>query len=192
MLRGMAHDSRLPFQRRLLPDGLGRTLRAAREAEGRSRRELATRVGIGPRTLARIERGAQKPLWPTLERLCEELGLSTFAVARTWAAQAMDLPESPSSAPGLGVRALRRERGLTLVEVAGRAGVSAATLSRFERGITASRLLAHRTGGPEVAADDRGVALDARRLAPAFGFEDAEEFRKACLAAHAEAHPDAP
>lgn len=185
----MAHAARLPFQRRDLPEDLGRALRASRARSGRSRREVAEAVGIAARTLARIERGAQKPLWPTLDRLCDELGVSVFTVARPWAAQAFDVPTNPKVAPGIGLRALRRQRGMTLVDLAGRLGVDAATLSRFERGLTASRLLGSRVGGPEVAFDDREVVLNGDRLSAAMGFATHEALERACISAFVASRP---
>lgn len=181
----MSHDARLPFQRRLLPDGYGAVLRSAREGVGATRREVASAVAIAPRTLARIEREQQKPIWPTLERLCDHLGVSVSAVSRRWLADSFDVPASLSSAPGLGLRALRRELGVTLVALAGRSGISAATLSRFERGLTGSRLLARRDGGPEIARDDRDVVLASEPLAAALGFEDSAALRRACASAFA-------
>ena len=181
----MNGGSHLPFQRRDLPHNLGQTLRDARSSDERTRMDVATAVGIHPKTLARIERGAQKPSWPTLGRICDELGLSVFTVAPRWARQSMDIPTKPAVAPGLGLRALRRERGMTLVRLAGLLGVSAATLSRFERGLTASRLLAERVGGPDVAFDDRDVVLDGGRLASAMGFASASALERACRSAFA-------
>lgn len=181
----------LPFQRRDLPAGLGTALRAARTGAGRSRRDVAAATGIAPRTLARIERGAQKPTWRTLDRLCDELGVSAFQLACRWVVQSMDLPTSPDSAPGLGLRALRLERGMSLVRLAGLTGVSVATISRFERGITASRKLGLRVGGPEVAFEDRDVVLNAERLASAFGLVGTVDLNRACLSAFAaRAEPD--
>lgn len=181
----LSHDARLPFQRRLLPEGCSQALRAAREAAGATRREVAAAVGIEPRTLARIERGHQKPLWPTLDRLCDHLGVSVAVLARRWLRDSLDLPQSPVSAPGIGLRALRKAQGMTLVELAAASGVSAATLSRFERGITASRRLAVRVGGPGLDDDDRDVVLENGELAAAFGFTDCAALRAACLAAFA-------
>lgn len=168
----MAHDDRLPFQRRHLPDGVGAKLRAARVEASMTRREVARTVGIAPRTLARIERGDQKPLWPTLDRLCDHLGVSASTVARRWIADSFDVPTDPRIAPGLIVRELRRQRCLTLQELAAAAGVSAATLSRFERGLTASRLLARRVGPPDMPREEHDVVLGSDRLARALGLAD--------------------
>lgn len=179
----MAYDPRLPFQRRTLPDGYGAILRTARETAGSTRREVAEAVGIRPRTLARIERGQQKPLWATLNRLCDQLGVSTAVVAKRWLNDSFDVPSSPHTAPGIGLRALRRARGMTLVELSALSGVSAATLSRFERGLTASRLLGGRVGHPDIARDDSDVVLDSDAVAAAFGLDGSASLRAACLAA---------
>lgn len=165
----MAHDDRLLFQRRHLPDGVGATLRTARVEASMTRREVACAVGIAPRTLARIERGEQKPLWPTLDRLCDHLGVSASAVARRWVVDSFDVPTDPRLAPGLIVRELRRRRGLTLQELATATGVSVATLSRFERGLTASRLLARRVGPSDMPREEHDVVLGSDRLARALG-----------------------
>jgi hypothetical protein len=59
----------------------------------------------------------------------------------------------------------------------------AATISRYERGITASRRLGLRARAPKVAFNDR--------LAPAFGLARAIDFKDACLSAlDASACPD--
>lgn len=95
----MPHDARLPFHRMNLPAGVGAGLKAAREGAGRSRRDVAAAAGIGMRTLARIERDQQKPVWPTLKRLCEELGLSDYAVAPRWSVDADTCQQTRSSCP---------------------------------------------------------------------------------------------
>lgn len=177
----MAFDPLLPFQRRLLPSECGARLRAARESQGVSRRDVAAAVGIAPRTLARIERGQQKPRWETLDGLCDHLDVSVVAVARRWFQDSLDVPTNSDVAPGLGLRALRRDRDITLAGLARLSGVSASTLSRFERGLTTSRLLsdvageAQRRGG-----DGTYVGLGVAR---AFGFGDVAGLRGACRAA---------
>ena len=183
----LAYDLTLPFQRRELPDDVGSKIRSARVALGRSRRDLALAVELHPRTLARIERGAQKPLWATLERICDELHLSVFSVARRWAQDSFDLPQEAEGAPGVGLRALRLKHDMTLVQLSSVSGVSAATLSRFERGLTASRKLGRRVGGPGVPHEDRDVVLDNDAIASAFGLEDSKSLRGACIDAIHEA-----
>lgn len=179
----MATD-RLPFQRRHLPKDLGATLRTAREVRGATRREIAAIVGIGPRTLARIERGEQQPSWKTLEAIGDALGVSMAVVAKRWLQESFDVPTDPEAVPGLGLRALRLARGMTLVTLSARCSVSAATLSRFERGVTVSRLLPARAGGPAVRWEDRDVVLDNAALASAFGFSSSAQLAAACIAAY--------
>ena len=87
-------------------------------------------------------------------------------------------------ASGVGLRALRRERGLTLVTVAAASGVSVATLSRFERGLAASRMLTSRVGPWTV--DDEDVV----RLAGVFGLPDGKALWRACLAAAGSGEPE--
>lgn len=180
--RTMGYDPHLPFQRRTLPPDAGLRLRAAREGRGLSRRAVAAQAEIAPRTLARIERGAQRPTWSTLDRLCEVLQVEVSTVAARWLKDWTDLPTSASAAPGLGLRALRRSQGVTLVDLSKASGISVATLSRFERGLVASRTLLK---GP-VSHDQEDVEIENDRLAAAFGLTDSSQLRMACLAAAGE------
>lgn len=174
--------STLPFQRRDLPADLGKNLRAVRVKQKRSRQGVAKTARIAPLTLARIERGDQSPTPATLERVCGALGIDVWAVARQWSRDSAATPTDPEVSPGLGLRALRRERELTLTELAARSGVSMSTLSRFERAITVSRRLTARAA-PGVGAQERDVAIDSLRLAQAFGFQTVAELRAACIEA---------
>lgn len=135
---------------------------------------------VATRTLARIERGQQTPSWSTFERICEVLAVSTITIARRWTIEAMDVPDHVGSVPGLGIRPLRRARGLTLVRLSELTGVSVSTLSRFERGITASRLLVDRPGWEGRRFSDRDQVLSSRPLAKALGFDDLAGLRAAC------------
>jgi transcriptional regulator with XRE-family HTH domain len=47
----------LEYDPRKLPETLAERLRARRQAEGLSQRELAARLGVDPTTVARLERG---------------------------------------------------------------------------------------------------------------------------------------
>ncbi len=51
-------------------------LRAAREAQGRSLRDVARESGIDASNLSRIERGIQRPTLDTLVRIGQALGLT--------------------------------------------------------------------------------------------------------------------
>jgi transcriptional regulator with XRE-family HTH domain len=174
--------STLPFQRRDLPVWLGGTLKAVRVGQRRSRQGVAKTADIAPLTLARIERGDQAPTPATLERICCALGIDVWDVARRWSRDAAATPTDPEISPGLGLRALRRERDLPLTALAARSGVSVSTLSRFERGITVSRRL---TAGPAAGSggQERDVVIDSLPLARAFNFQTVEELRSACISA---------
>lgn len=180
----MMGDDRLPFLRCHLSPDAGYDIRAARLAAGWSRRNVAAAAGVSAKTLARIERVAQKPVRETLHAICDVLGLSFDTVAGDrWGKDAFDVPENPVAAPGIVIRAMRRLRGTTLRELADVAGVSVSTLSRFERGLTASRLLASRDGGPSVSFLDRDVMLSSVPFATALGFADLNHFGASCLIA---------
>lgn len=182
--RTMRHEERIPFQRRHLPAGIGTALRGRRVERGLSRRDVAGSAGIAARTLARIERDAQAPTWKTLEAVCDALEISTSVVAPRWSRDASDLPEDAQLVPGLGLRALRRKRGMTLASLAKASGVSAATISRFERGLVVSRRLAKRPVHDGVIDYDT-LLIDNDRLAEALGLGNSAALREACLGASA-------
>lgn len=64
----------------------GSRLRAVREAQGRTLRGVAAKVGINPSHLSRIERGDRRPSVELLRDLTRELGLKDIAAAidRVW------------------------------------------------------------------------------------------------------------
>lgn len=61
-------------------DGLGERLRAAREAQGLSLRELARRIGVSASLISQIETGKVQPSVSTLYAFVSELGVSMDAV----------------------------------------------------------------------------------------------------------------
>lgn len=63
--------------------GLGARLRAAREAEGISLRELARRLDVTPSLLSQVERGLAQPSVATLWAVVQELGVSLDALFAT-------------------------------------------------------------------------------------------------------------
>lgn len=179
----MPHDDRLPFHRRNLPPGVGAKLMDARTEAGRSRRDVTAGAGIAMRTLARIERDQQKPIWPTRKRLCEELGISDYAVAPRWSNDADYVPTDPAIAPGVGLRALRRQRGIAMAELADASGVSVSTFSRFERGLLVSRRLSRPLDAGGGLRSEADFVLHNDAVAAAFGFANSEELERACMAA---------
>lgn len=143
---------------------VGRRLRQARRERGWTQARLAEKAGVARETIYRIERG-RMPFGDTAMRLCEVLGFDRAKLS-------LDQPETdaiyshPSDAY---LRDRRRELGLTLKKVAAAAGISVATLSRFERN-KGSRLASI----PHMA-DVPGVQLANDALAHVLQFRDSRE-----------------
>lgn len=124
---------------------LGAVLRHARRSEagrefGHKQDVLAGAVGISRITLSRIERGHAVPRMDTLNRLMDALDLETADVLEKGqgaqpALRAADTLRADKEANlGAAIRDARHGRGLSIERVAEAAGVSAAQLSRIERG----------------------------------------------------------
>jgi transcriptional regulator with XRE-family HTH domain len=134
---------------------VGEHLRRLRAAQGLSQSALARAAGVAQPTLTRWEKGLFAPRLPELEAVLAALNASAAqrrvvleslqaprAIARLadekgaeerpdWRAAAGTMPSG-----GDLLRALRRRAARTLAEVALTIGISAATLSRWERGET--------------------------------------------------------
>ena len=143
---------------------VGRRLREARRARRMTQARLARRAGVTRETVYRTEAG-RLPAPDTAARLCDALELDR---------DAMDLrcaeTDAIASHPPLTLlRDRRRAMGLTLERCAAAAGVSAATLSRFECGIERSAKL--------VRFDSAGwpAELINPGLATVLGFRTVEE-----------------
>ena len=127
-----------------VPADVGRRVSGARMARRWTQERLAIRSGLSRAAVYRLEGGAGGVRADTLFRVAHALDICIRELVPAW-------PEwEPISGHGQGedARERRRALGLTLVEVAAGLGVSEATLSRFERGIGASRLI------PEPAGDE--------------------------------------
>ncbi len=146
-------------------------LRGARTGRGLTQTELADLVGLRRETIYRIERGRGTHA-DTLARIAAALSLSN-----EYFIEAMDYSSNlfghPRRTP---LRARRRERGLTLEQCAAAAGVSATTLSRFERGNE------HYPSICEVGRFGRAWAIHNDGLAHALGFADARKLTEFWLA----------
>lgn len=170
----------LAFSRGRLPQCLGDVIATVRKGAGLARIDLASAAGIAPRTLARIERGAQRPSPPTLRAVAAALGLRLGQLAPLWAEDEGERVISGAVAPGVAVRVLRIRRGLTQADVAAAAKISVATLSRFERGLHAPRgitALGDRANG---AAGRDCLAITSGKMARVLGFETPFELTRAC------------
>ena len=123
------------FKRRELSANVGSKILDRREILGLSRRIVARRAGIDYRTLGRIERGPQKPTPDTLRRLAVALDTDVELLCNRWGKIEERRPKSGLACLGVGFRALRERKTITLSEAAKAAGISVSTLSRFECGI---------------------------------------------------------
>ncbi|WP_082835510.1 MULTISPECIES: helix-turn-helix transcriptional regulator [unclassified Erythrobacter] len=172
----MPADGPPRFSRSDLDAEVAKRLKAIRQSKRMTRRELASEAGIARKTLARHEQGRQRPSEPALRRLATTLGVQISDLAPGWKDDDLNRLTTGTEHPGIGLRLLRKERGVSLEAAAQAAGVTAGTLSRFERGMHASRKLARRVDGP---IDDR-LVLTSDALARLLGFEDAESLTFAC------------
>jgi transcriptional regulator with XRE-family HTH domain len=57
----------------------GEKLRALRESQGLSQKQLGEQCGIHPNTIAKLERGEQEPAWPLLLIFSKALGVNCTA-----------------------------------------------------------------------------------------------------------------
>ena len=106
----------------------GRELKRLRKELGLTLAQLAKRVGCGQSNISTYERGRARPGVDTLAALARALGVPEERFAEL-------LPPRPKTTPfGSELRRLRRERGLTLGELATRSGRSPASISSYEHG----------------------------------------------------------
>jgi transcriptional regulator with XRE-family HTH domain len=73
----------------------GRRLRALRESKGLSQTQLAERVEMPYQAIAKYERGAVEPGWPTVLRLAEALGVTPDAFLAGEVSDDQDEPAPP-------------------------------------------------------------------------------------------------
>lgn len=169
--------TRRTSRRRLFPGvvalygDLGERLRKARKgpkgsAVGHKQEALAQAAGISRSTLSRIEKGQVIPRMDTLDRIMAALDITIAVVGEPGPLGDGQLL-SPNSArttkdADLGAR-LREERRLlrlSIAQVAAAAGISAAQLSRIERGqARRSRLIAWCGRDPVLRGDERRRAF---------------------------------
>lgn len=156
-----------------VPIDFGDRLREARLKRGWTQARLAARSGVGRETVARLERGRRVPSSDTVFRLEAALDMYPDRFVRRW----REWQPIGEKEPGARSRERRRELGLSLDQVAAATGVSAATLSRFEREErrtpTLLRIERSELGG-------EWSHLVSERLAAALGFASLEDHAKYC------------
>jgi len=155
-------------------------LRDARVARGWTQARLAARSGVGRATVGRLEAGAgsgrapRRPVADTVFRLAAALDKDAWALVPGWAEWA------PVGTASLGARSRDRRRslGLSLDTVAAAAGVSTATLSRFEREERQVPSLVRVETSELGGRWEYPVSL---KLARALGFDSVDEHAGFCL-----------
>ncbi|MFK3889775.1 helix-turn-helix domain-containing protein [Sphingomonas sp. NPDC079357] len=135
----MTSRSRLPEGFAAFRDDFGEIIRKKRVSEGWSQQTLADLVGVTRETISRMENGAW-PLPDTLYGLMRHLEIDwgDFAVPGVSERPPKRFDGSPRGEDrfhmGQALRKARLSKGWTLQCLAGRCGMSAAQLSRLERG----------------------------------------------------------
>ena len=116
------------FPRNAIPKDIGRRIREVRQKQRLSQDGVALLAGLRRETVWRIEAGGT-PSSHAVFAIERAFGLPSPHFVKAWQDPAD--PNGPSLGPR--IRARRRERGLSIVEVADACGVSESTMSRFER-----------------------------------------------------------
>lgn len=157
------------FPSDMIPDDFGEVLASARTARGWTQGRLARACGVRRETISRLEAGHRRPSAEVVFRLQAALDLEPGELVPTW-------PEwSPVGLPTQAARTRdrRRERRIPLRDSAAAAGVSIATMSRFERGV-----------GPvprNLDIDDPDASSAAKlALAQLLGFADVADYIRHC------------
>lgn len=164
----MASGENLLAPRSAITPELGRRVRQDRIARGWSQEKLARTVGVTRRTIIRLEQGSHRPTSHLVHALERALDLARLVPGWTEPAD----PNLPSYGPR--ARGVRIAGGLTLAQVSRAAGVSPATLSRFERELGETPRLA----GPWGTAGE-GVVNEG--LAVALGFSGCRAMNDYCM-----------
>jgi len=162
---------RLPHGYDKLDAKLGAIIRTARKTKRMKQAALADECGIRRETLSKIERDHRPPRPQVLDALIQVLELDWSDVA--------DLGEPPNARPfvdgyrgnqliniGKDLQHRRLRQKKSLQRLATELGISAATLSRLERGQSPmSRVFRDRPGCDEVEFESRPVLVFHKQLA---------------------------
>ncbi len=146
---------------------VGHRVASARRELGWTQARLARAAGVARESIYRIERG-RMPSGDTAARLCDVLGLDKAELN-------LDRRETDGihlHPPVTFLRDRRKALDLTLAQVSAAARVSVPTMSRFERGIERSRMLASHD------AEGRASELVNQGLAEVLAFSSTQELTK--------------
>ncbi len=105
----------------------GERIRALREERGYTLQDLAKRANLSLSYLSEIERASKRPSLKTIEKLANALNVpKTHLIEGEVCDTGLKLGEK--------IRIIRNEKGLSLQELADKAGISLSYLSEIERG----------------------------------------------------------
>lgn len=135
----MASSPRHNFANNAIPTDIGKRIAGLRGPRGWSMADLSARSGVPRETISRLESGLRTPLADTVLRLL------VILLAGQDEVELMDIVPDWPEADGRQIighgprsRVRRRQAELSAAAVAATAGVSEATLSRFERNACAT------------------------------------------------------
>ena len=174
----MAGSRRHTFPASVLPWDIGEKILGLRQARGWSQATLSIESGVPRETIARIESGKRPPLADTVLRLLavlliEQDDVELDDVVPAW-------PEADAGqivGHGPRSRARRHQLHLSAAVVAAKAGVSEATLSRFERNAGPTPSILKEITTPH---GDIENVLTNPALALALGFADIADHEAFC------------
>jgi transcriptional regulator with XRE-family HTH domain len=169
----MRHLSAYNFHLSAISSEFGKLLARERRLEGLTQNQLADEAGLTRETVGRLETGRRRPTADTVFRLEAALNLIPGKLVPGWP----EWKPIGTMTPGARSRDRRRALGISITVVARAAGVSSATLSRFEREFGACPSLS------EVGFDQGMpfvVGLRSIGYAKALGFVSVEEHERYC------------
>lgn len=176
----MPGSRRHTFPASVLPRDIGEKILRLRQSRGWSQAKLSIESGVPRETIVRIEKGTRQPLADTV------LGLLAVLLIEQDDVELNDVvPAWPEADAGQIVghgprsRARRRQLNLSAAVVAVDAGVSEATLTRFERNAGPTPLILKEVRTPH--GDIDGVLTNSA-LACALGFADLDDHEAFCAA----------
>lgn len=172
----MRRADRPSFPASAIPSDFGERVAAERRRLGWLQDRLAAEAGLRRETIVRIETGARRPASDTVFRLEDAMDLEPGELVPGW-------PEwKPIGSPTHGARSRerRRELDLSISVVASKAGVSIATLSRFEREVGATPSLAR---SEMVEGMVEVIAVTNADFSHALGFAGVDEHNEYCRGA---------
>ena len=108
-------------------------IRNLRKAKGMSQSQFAAMCGLVQGQLANYEYGRIRPTIPLCERICEAVGIRVIDFLSEDRAPEGDIPTEQRI--GERISAWRKLRGMTLQQLADKAGVGATTIHNLEQGL---------------------------------------------------------